>query len=65
MRTAPQTLEQRCADVLAAQEFYQIKKFVAACRQQWPGAKIVLRPNHDGASLGAKAPITPTRTSQE
>jgi hypothetical protein len=47
MTTAPQTLEQRCADVAAAKEFHQIRKFVAACRRQWPGAMIVLRP--DGA----------------
>jgi hypothetical protein len=45
MRTATLTSEQRCADVVAAQEFHQIQKFVAACRRQWPGAKIVLRPN--------------------
>jgi hypothetical protein len=43
MRNANQTLEQRCADVVAAQEFHQIQKFVAACRRQWPGA-IMLRP---------------------
>jgi hypothetical protein len=42
-----------------AQEFILIKRFVAACRQQWPGAKIVLRPNQDGASTGASAPINP------
>jgi len=36
-----------------AQEFFQIQRFVAACRQQWPGAKIVLRPNTDAASQGA------------
>jgi hypothetical protein len=36
--------EQRRADVAAAQEFHQIKQFVAACRRQWPGAIIVLRP---------------------
>ena len=42
-----------------AQEFNLIKRFVAACRQQWPGAKIVLRPNQDGASTGANAPINP------
>jgi hypothetical protein len=39
-------------------EFEQIRKFVAACRRQWPGAKIVLWPN-DGASIGADAPINP------
>jgi hypothetical protein len=38
-----------------AQEFNLIKRFVAACRQQWPGAKIVLRP--DGAPTGANTPI--------
>jgi len=32
------------ADVTAAQEFNQIKRFVAECRRQWPGAMIVLRP---------------------
>jgi hypothetical protein len=42
-----------------AQEFNLIKRFVAACRQQWPGAKIVLRPNQDGASTGADVPINP------
>jgi hypothetical protein len=46
--------EQRHADLLDAQEFHQIKKFVAACRRQWPGAMIVLRP--DGAPTGADAP---------
>jgi hypothetical protein len=56
VRTVPQTPEQRCADVVAAQEFHQIKKFVAACRQQWPGAKIVLRPNEGGPPEGARAP---------
>jgi hypothetical protein len=38
-------------------EFEQIRKFVAACRRQWPGAKVVLWPN-DGASVVADAPIT-------
>jgi hypothetical protein len=28
-------------------EFRDIQKFTAACRQQWPGAVIVLRPNSD------------------
>jgi hypothetical protein len=56
MRTAPQTPEQRRADVAAAQEFHQIQKFVAACRRQWPGAMIVLRP--DDAPTGANAPTT-------
>jgi hypothetical protein len=30
-------------------EFREIQKFTAACRQLWPGAKIVLRPNSDFA----------------
>ena len=38
-----------------AREFQKIQKFIAACRQQWPGAKIVLRPNEDDASSGADA----------
>jgi hypothetical protein len=44
----------RRADVIAAQEFHQIQRFAAACRRQWPGAMIVLRP--DGAPTGADAP---------
>ena len=64
MRTAPQTLEQRRADDVAAQGFHQIKKFAAACRRQWPGARIVLRPDHDAASAPADARadnLTPKR----
>jgi hypothetical protein len=49
--------KQRRADILAAQEFQKIKTFVAACRRQWPGAIIVLRP--DGAPTGANAPPNP------
>jgi len=56
MTTAPQTLEQRGGDVVVAQEFHRIKKFVAACRRQWPGAMIVLRPNEGGPPQGADAP---------
>ena len=37
-----------------AREFFQIQQFVAACRQQWPGAKIVLRSG--GTQTGANAP---------
>jgi hypothetical protein len=39
-------------------ELREIRKFVAACRAQWPGAKITLRPNsefvceHDAAPIG-------------
>ena len=46
--------ERRRAEDADAQEFHQIQKFVAACRRQWPGAMIVLRP--DGAPTGANAP---------
>jgi hypothetical protein len=49
--------ERRRADAAEVQEFHQIQKFVAACRRQWPGAIIVLRP--DGAPTGASAPINP------
>ena len=42
-----------------AREFQKIQKFAAACRQQWPGAKIVLRPNEGDASSGADAPPIP------
>jgi hypothetical protein len=57
------TPEQRCADAANAREFQRIQKFAAACRRQWPGAKIVLRP--DGASSGARAPIQPETAHQE
>jgi hypothetical protein len=49
--------DQHLADLVAAREFQEITQFVAACRQQWPGAMIVLRP--DGAPTGANAPIKP------
>jgi hypothetical protein len=48
------TLKHRYAEMLDAQEFHRIKKFVAACRRHWPGAMIVLRP--DGAPVGASPP---------
>jgi hypothetical protein len=57
VQAGARTAEQRSADLLAAHEFHQIKKFVAACRQQWPGAKIVLRPNESGPPPGAGAPL--------
>jgi hypothetical protein len=38
-----------------AREFQKIQEFAAACRRQWPDAKIVLRPNEDDASSGADA----------
>jgi hypothetical protein len=47
--------EQRRAEAADAREFQQIQKFVAACRRQWPGAIIVLRP--DSARPRANAPI--------
>jgi hypothetical protein len=50
--------ERRRAEDADAQEFHQIQKFVAACRRQWPGAMIALRPNQDGAPAGANAPPT-------
>ena len=52
----PSAAEQHCTDLLAAQEFQQITKFVAACRRQWPGAMIALRPNEGGPPQGADAP---------
>jgi hypothetical protein len=55
MKTTQQSFEQRRSDAANAQEFHQIQQFVAACRRQWPGATIVLRP--DGAPTGASAPI--------
>jgi hypothetical protein len=64
MRNAKQAPNQRSADVVAAQEFHQIKKFAAACRRQWPGAMIVLRPNHDGAPAGASAPPNPETSTR-
>jgi hypothetical protein len=59
MRTAAQTPEQRCAEVIAAREFREIQKFAAACRRQWPGAMIVLRPNEGGSPEGADVPPNP------
>jgi hypothetical protein len=56
-RAAFRAPEQRTADLLTAQEFHQIQKFVAACRRQWPGAMIVLRP--DGTPTGASSPPNP------
>jgi hypothetical protein len=57
MKSLEQTNERRRSENSAAQEFYQIQKFAAACRRQWPGAKIVLRPNESGPPLGAGAPL--------
>jgi hypothetical protein len=50
-RPAFRTPEQRCADAVAVQEFQQINQFVSACRRQWPGATIVLRPNDDASRV--------------
>jgi hypothetical protein len=54
-RASSRTPEQRRAEMLDAQQFDRIKEFVAACRRQWPGAVIVLRP--DGVPMGANAPF--------
>ena len=56
MKNIKQKIEQRRSEMSDAHEFLEIQRFVAACRQQWPGAKIVLRPNQDGPSPGADAP---------
>ena len=56
MKSFEQTNERRRSEKSDAQEFYQIQKFAAACRRQWPGAKIVLRPNEGGPPEGADAP---------
>jgi hypothetical protein len=53
MKTAQQSSEQRRSDAANAQEFHQIQQFVAACRRQWPGAIIVLRP--DGTPVAGPA----------
>jgi hypothetical protein len=45
MTNAKQTLEQRSADVVAAQKFHQIQKFAAARRRHRPGAMNILRPD--------------------
>jgi len=58
MKNIKPKIEQRFLEMSEAQEFFQIQRFVAACRQQWPGAKIVLRPNYGVASIGAAAPIS-------
>jgi len=56
-------VKQHRADLVAAQEFHQIKKFVAARRRQWPGAMIVLRP--DGTPHGADAPPIKTQHQEQ
>ena len=46
----PTTIERdaaRRAGFANGAEFHRIQKFAAACRQQWPGARIVLRANED------------------
>jgi hypothetical protein len=58
VKNIKQKIERR-AEMGDAHEFFQIQRFAAACRLQWPGAKIVLRPNQDGASIGADMPINP------
>ncbi len=61
-RPAFRASEQRSADLLAVREFHLITKFAAACRRQWPGAIIVLRP--DGARAGAP-PNPETSTGED
>jgi sirohydrochlorin ferrochelatase len=51
--------DQRSAELFPAREFQRIAKFVAACRRQWPGAMIVLRPNEGSPPEGADAPPNP------
>lgn len=49
-----------------AREFHQIQKFVAACRRQWPGAKIVPRSNVatlSGASAANAMNLHPRKTT--
>ena len=64
MKNIKQKIEQQHSEMSDAHEFLQIHRFVAACRQQWPGAKIVLRPNYGVASTGADAPINPKPAPQ-
>jgi hypothetical protein len=58
-------IEQQSLETSDAQEFFQIQRFVAAFRQQWPGAKIVLRPEQGGASAGANASPTTLQSHQK
>src|SRR6185437_14829209 len=55
-KAGARTPEQQSADLVAAHEFHRITQFAAACRRQWPNAKITLRPDHYGPSTGADAP---------
>jgi hypothetical protein len=50
--TPAQTPEEPAADERAYKDFLQLQKFAAACRRQWPSAKIVLRPNEPQQSSG-------------
>jgi hypothetical protein len=61
--SAPRETLQQCRAAAAAQEFHRIKKFVAACRRQWPGAMIVLWP--DSTPKGANAPPNPNLVSAD
>jgi hypothetical protein len=38
-------------------EFREIQRFTAACRKQWPGAKITLRPNSSFAPQRENPPM--------
>jgi hypothetical protein len=46
-------------------EFREIQKFTAACRQLWPGAKIVLRPNPEFVHPHEAAPDNPANLMTE
>jgi hypothetical protein len=46
-------------------EFRAIQKFTAACRQQWPGATIALRPNPEFAHPREATPDNPANLMTE
>jgi hypothetical protein len=59
-RNAPlKSIEQQRSERSDAREFCQIQRFVAACRQHWPGAKIVLRPDPRQRGDRCNAPANP------
>jgi hypothetical protein len=46
-------------------EFRTIQKFTAACRQHWPGAAIMLRPNSEFAHPRETTPEEPANLTTE
>jgi hypothetical protein len=46
-------------------EFREIQKFTAACRQQWPGAVIALRPNSEFVHQHEAPPDDPANLKTE